>query len=1076
MSDQEITIQFGDVQHTLDIEDVTSDDLKDLFHLDFDVKHLIELHTGKTVLIKKQEKLKPGLVYLLPDQASSSFSSENKGGEPPLSNWLKRNHELIQNALIVSNAIYEVNPRDYLADILADHNLKSVLYSQNGKCRFLVSEELNENRVYIAFRGTDNLNDVREDLRVYQKATSQGRAQGRFHAGFLSRAEMFPLEKIISSDMVRNKKIIVCGHSLGGAVSSIVATEMLLEKERTKNDLVGDIINITFGAPLFGDEAVRKFLTDKTFANSMFHIVAENDPVPCLLSFAQSVSAIKFQVDKQIDQLVSKVSTVAGQSYVVDRTKSLVEMKDTCVNFLAKVEPYLSPAIDLAAAIYPTNAIVLKGFKEGIDMVSKGMDKTGNEEVKRKYVPVGNFFFICNDFLFLKHFNNSQVESIVESLDMLKDVDVESMETSHRLTNYQEMCKCNACFHPGAYLADDIMHLPPDDDGNVRILKNSRNVKLIQDFEPKIHSAELATVESQDVTMLRLVLIGENLFQIYLPNCSFDFGFPFGKDDKVTVKKIGMGSNAEKVVIEQEVKGTELSVSDHGSNIIIATQFGFGDIVLPRKNIRNIEVQSVSQMSRHESISLIIKKSVQRGMALSQLKKKTSLEEPLVSEILKLTEKCLQASDHDKLVKVFSDKNIQFILSNEQEYKKVSDICDKIEKYMMSPLKLNAEKSTLQVISVGALAVLGGGAMAYMAGPGLLLVGAIEALNITGVGAAATFGTLSSGYFANRLLTEAIADQNYIQVLKWLKTELFSVWSERVKIENPEKLQQVSDLCDDDTVYSNEKALLLMFNKDIGVFNFEGSKLEQCTVESKNRLIQRIECVEIIHRIRDILASQCFIGIVGLQDSGKTTLLNKIWGFKGSTGLFAHTDVPVMHQITKKVSIIDFPGSNSLDYHAKTFSICGAMNNMIIVLVPFTGDVSEIVSRELAKVYEAMVGTESSRIIICVNKTGLHLEKLKNELKMEANPIDFMKQRYITKLNEHFTDTHVKVKTEHIFFTDWEIGDDGRSFGIEGIDEIKEVIKQHLIELNVVKRPNSSQFEDSSELEDSVSPPKSFSI
>ena len=71
---------------------------------------------------------------------------------------------------------------------------------------------------------------------------------------------------------------------------------------------------------------------------------------------------------------------------------------------------------------------------------------------------------------------------------------------------------------------------------------------------------------------------------------------------------------------------------------------------------------------------------------------------------------------------------------------------------------------------------------------------------------------------------------------------------------------------------------------------------------------------------------------------GKTTLLNKIWGLKGKTGLFDHTDVPEMHQITNKLHIVDFPGSNSLDYHAKTFSICGAMNNMIIVIVPFTGN------------------------------------------------------------------------------------------------------------------------------------------
>ena len=196
---------------------------------------------------------------------------------------------------------------------------------------------------------------------------------------------------------------------------------------------------------------------------------------------------------------------------------------------------------------------------------------------------------------------------------------------------------------------------------------------------------------------------------------------------------------------------------------------------------------------------------------------------------------------------------------------------------------------------------------------------------------------------------------------------------------------------------------------------------------------------------------------------GKTTLLNKVWGFHGSTGLFTHTDVPVMHQISSKVHIIDFPGSNSLDYHAKTFSICGAMNNMIIVIVPFTGDVSELVSSEVAKVFEVMAGSESS-----INKCGLYLRKLKKELEAEQNPINYMKERYASKLDEHFSHSYIRIKKEHFLFTDWEVDDDGRAFGIEGVDEVKEFIKDHLVELNVINK------HDMTELEAAVSPPKNL--
>ena len=44
-----------------------------------------------------------------------------------------------------------------------------------------------------------------------------------------------------------------------------------------------------------------------------------------------------------------------------------------------------------------------------------------------------------------------------------------------------------------------------------------------------ITSAELAAVTGPEIMILRLVLLGENVFEICLPQCIFDFGFPFGQ-------------------------------------------------------------------------------------------------------------------------------------------------------------------------------------------------------------------------------------------------------------------------------------------------------------------------------------------------------------------------------------------------------------------------------------------------------------------------------------------------------------------------------------------------------------------
>ena len=1070
MEEGEVTLRLGDIEHRVDLDDVNPDDIKELFGIDFEVKQLLEVETGKTILIKKKEKIKPGHTYLLQPPPPGPGASTHSLGL----SWIRDNHQTLQTALLVSQAVYETSAEDYLLVNLKNHQLKSVLRSENSDCHFLLAEEMDTAKVYLTFRGTEDTKDLTEDLRIYQRAAENGKSQGKFHAGFLSRSEMFPLVKILTSEKLRGKKLVVCGHSLGGAISSIVTADILAEQARRERNssgrFVSDVINITFGCPLFGDEEMRRYLQERKFSSVMFHFVAEQDPVPSLLSLAQSVSAVRHQIDSQIRGLVGTVTTLGGQAYLEEKKNSLIQRKDDYLNLLSQVGPFVSPALDLAAIVSPSKAGTVKMFVEGLNMILKSADDTKSQEIRRVYVPIGNFFFLNQDKKKTKVLNTLQFNEVTTCLDILKEVNVQDCLESHKLKNYMAICGENDCYSPDCYPSVREFIIP-DSDGEGMVMTEARTIDVWTDFTPRIVKAELASVTGPEVVILRLALEGENIAEISLPFCIFDFGFPYGVEDLATIKKIP-GNVYEKIVIEQAVCLSNLSISDHGANIHLATKFGSCDFVLQRRNVRNIRLQSISQISKHESISLVIKKSVQRGMALAQLKDRTALTEPIVTEILTLSEKSLASGDHEKLLSTFQDttKNLQFILSNQDEYEKVSELCNKIENFMRSPLEIHAEKSLLQYLSIGALTVLGGGAVAYMAGPGLLLIGVVEAVNVGGVAAAGVAGSAGAGYVANRFFTEAMSDRNYVQVLKWITAELFKVFSSRMKETNPGLLQEASDLRDDDSIYSIEKALLLMFDKEKAIENFNGSGIEKSTENSKLNILRRIECIEIIHKIRNILATQCFIGLVGLQDSGKTTLINKIWGYHGKTGLFSHTEVPVLHQVTGKVHIIDFPGSNSLDYHSKTFSICGAMNNMIIVLVPFSGDISEAVSKEVARVFEVMAGSESSRIIVCINKCGLYLDKLKLELKDEEDPIAFMKERYVSKLTEHFSGGNIRVRKEQFFFTDWEVSEDGRSFGIEGVEDIKESIKDHLVELNVIGK------DDISELESAVSPSSSCRV
>ena len=177
-------------------------------------------------------------------------------------------------------------------------------------------------------------------------------------------------------------------------------------------------------------------------------------------------------------------------------------------------------------------------------------------------------------------------------------------------------------------------------------------------------------------------------------------------------------------------------------------------------------------------------------------------------------------------------------------------------------------------------------------------------------------------------------------------------------------------------------------------------------------------------------------------------------------GQFRHTDVPHIHELHRRMLVIDFPGSNSLDYHAKTFSICGAMNNFIIIVIPYTGDINTLISKEISKVFSVMAGSESTHILLCINKCGYELPKaIRGELSQmsgdDEEPIDYLRARFATKLNEYYESTGASfaVPKENILFTDWLAADDAevRACGIVGVEAVKAEIKKYLLKNSILE-------------------------
>jgi predicted lipase len=96
--------------------------------------------------------------------------------------------------------------------------------------------------IFIAFRGTATRKDLAKDLRT----DYHYKFGGSFHAGFFKRAndflhvhdETLPSNRVSELIYASKKRIVFCGHSLGGAVAHMVLLLILLEENWPHDELV----------------------------------------------------------------------------------------------------------------------------------------------------------------------------------------------------------------------------------------------------------------------------------------------------------------------------------------------------------------------------------------------------------------------------------------------------------------------------------------------------------------------------------------------------------------------------------------------------------------------------------------------------------------------------------------------------------------------------------------------------------------------------------------------------------------------------------------------------------------------
>ena len=140
---------------------------------------------------------------------------------------------------------------------------------------------------YIAFRGTDSQEDRLLNLHFFTRPLLTANKALRVHAGYLNyykqiRSDILEYLTVITEEAGGNDyKVILTGHSLGGAAAMICSLDLLQNKLIKSEKLTC----ITFGTPMVGNAQFCKYYSQNV--TQSFHIncgvdIAPRIPIPGL--------------------------------------------------------------------------------------------------------------------------------------------------------------------------------------------------------------------------------------------------------------------------------------------------------------------------------------------------------------------------------------------------------------------------------------------------------------------------------------------------------------------------------------------------------------------------------------------------------------------------------------------------------------------------------------------------------------------------------------------------------------------------------------------------------------------------
>ncbi|XP_078618697.1 uncharacterized protein LOC144886122 [Branchiostoma floridae x Branchiostoma japonicum] len=810
---------------------------------------------------------------------------------------------------------------------------------------------------------------------------------GKGHAGFLKLASCFPVDPILrkyvyGKDDDNCVRIVVCGHSIGGAVAHIVTLNMLADLKRCSRD-TEKVLSIAIGAPYFGDREMREYAEKHDLSDNLLTIVNQNDPVPGMLQLTEPF------------QCATEAGTKKGivrEAFPTLQT-SLQALSYTGVGGLALAGAAAAIATVGQLSTYP------KQFNQSLG--------SNVVEGHLKYTPLGWYMLITHHRPPGAGQKNQWHVSYIEAVEKVMQAMEEAGKkqwtadsfNDHKISEYATVYPKTTVLGQPTKFDVEVVRKSLQTSGLLEKITKNREVVHYNPFNLVIGDVSVIVVGaegSKKQSKLRIIVTGQNLDFFVLPQKPFT-GIP--ADIKKGIKK---KVNTDEVTLEFELEAGK-SVNPV-PKVHFTTHFEQREIPINTKQVKEIKGLTVAGFAINHLHPAVLIKAILRSLSIILLtpdRKKATESDTLLKLLIRLDaqrKSVREGKDEVKLKKMIDDaKNLDDLKQDQDLFQLAGEIMAEFGQY----LEVKYSKSL---------------AHRLMSSLGL----------VWGSGAGRDF------------------ELNYKDVLRMLIKEL------------PEPLsqQEGGPSADDETVYSLERALHIKY-KGLGFLNkpvdevmelepFEDStKLMDATEESQKEALRRCQMACDLFAIRQLLRKSCVVGLVGPQNAGKSTLIEKTWGVTVKRGLHIHTWSPDLYKAkgTDRMVMIDFPGTTTIDDEVS--NTCGGLSSIIILVMPFQGDPSMDYFTQLEKANK-LADDFDCTILLCITHCGRFPDILKDKETLDALRKDYTK--------------HLKIDPTNILFTELVETEALESRGVVGADGVRRWLKDWLIKYDVFEEKDDELY------------------